>query len=268
MGLFRRRPLDSHPGGGPLVESEYTTIPAEHSAGGRARLRKGGADSDNPCIHYPVADGAPRHASARKGGNIMKNALVISNSEKGTDFIIEVLSSASINDITTLKTCGEARMLLSEREIDLVVINAPLSDETGEGLARQIVTESTTQAILIVKHEYFDDISAACAQDGVLTVAKPINMVVFTSALKLAGSVQSRLRLVFAENTKLKQKIEDVRIVNRAKLLLLSHLKMSERDAHRYIEKQAMDMRSTRRAVAEGILRTYEIYPEAEHEPR
>jgi response regulator NasT len=193
---------------------------------------------------------------------------VISNSEKGAAFILEVLNSASIEDITTLKTCGEARELLSERDMDLVVINAPLADETGEGLARQIVTESTTQVILIVKREYYDAISAACGEDGVLTISKPVNMVVFGSALKLAGSVQSRLRLVFAENSKLKQKIEDVRVVNRAKLLLLSYLKMSERDAHRYIEKQAMDMRTTRRAVAEGILRTYEIYPEAEHEPR
>jgi response regulator NasT len=198
----------------------------------------------------------------------MKNALVISNSEKGAEFITEMLNSASIDDITTLKTCGEAREMLSERSMDLVVVNAPLADETGEGLARQIVTESTTQAILIVKREYFEDISAACAEDGVLTISKPVNMIVFTSALKLAESVQSRLRLVFAETHRLTQKIEDVRRVNRAKLLLLSYLKMSERDAHRYIEKQAMDMRTTRRAVAEGILRTYEIYPESEHEPR
>jgi len=33
---------------------------------------------------------------------------------------------------------------------------------------------------------------------------------------------------------------------------------MSEPEAHRYIEKQAMDMRITRRKVAEQILRIYE----------
>jgi response regulator NasT len=35
-------------------------------------------------------------------------------------------------------------------------------------------------------------------------------------------------------------------------------MKMSEQEAHRYIEKQSMDMRSTRRIVAEGILKKYE----------
>jgi response regulator NasT len=35
-------------------------------------------------------------------------------------------------------------------------------------------------------------------------------------------------------------------------------MKMSEKEAHRYIEKEAMDMRMPKRAIAEGILKTYE----------
>ena len=61
-----------------------------------------------------------------------------------------------------------------------------------------------------------------------------------------------------AENAILKQKIEDKRVIDRAKLILVSYMSMSEKEAHRYIEKQAMDLRKTRRDVAEGILRTYE----------
>ena len=56
----------------------------------------------------------------------------------------------------------------------------------------------------------------------------------------------------------LEQKIEDIRIIDRAKCILISHLSMSEPEAHRYIEKQAMDMRLTRRKVAEQILKIYE----------
>ena len=55
----------------------------------------------------------------------------------------------------------------------------------------------------------------------------------------------------------LEDKMEEIRIVNRAKWLLISELKMSENDAHRYIEKQAMDRCITRRAMAESIIRTY-----------
>ena len=42
------------------------------------------------------------------------------------------------------------------------------------------------------------------------------------------------------------------------KWLLIENLKMSESDAHYYIEKQAMDTRLSRREVAQGIIRTYD----------
>ena len=53
------------------------------------------------------------------------------------------------------------------------------------------------------------------------------------------------------------EKIEEIRIVNRAKWLLIEQLKMTEKEAHRYIEKQAMDRCVTRRTIAENILATY-----------
>jgi len=101
-------------------------------------------------------------------------------------------------------------------------------------------------------------VSAACEDDGVLVVAKPVNRTVFWSALKLAQASGARIARMKDENSKLKQKIEDIRIVDRAKCILISYLNMSEQESHRYIEKQAMDMRLSKRTIAEGILKTYE----------
>jgi len=104
----------------------------------------------------------------------------------------------------------------------------------------------------------FDTVSAVCGADGVLTISSPVDKSVLRMALVLAKSAQNRIRHMQAENTQLKQRIEDIRLINRAKYILISCLNMSEQDAHKYIERHAMDTRSTRRAVAEGILRTYE----------
>lgn len=60
------------------------------------------------------------------------------------------------------------------------------------------------------------------------------------------------------KNRSLREKMEDIRMVNRAKWLLIENLNMTEKDAHHYIEKQAMDTRFTRREVAENIVRTYD----------
>lgn len=188
----------------------------------------------------------------------MDSALVVTASEKSLNFFTEMLTSASIENIVTLGTCGEARRLLIQRDFDLVIIDAPLHDESGESFSRHIAGKSVSQIILVVKSEYFERISALTEEHGVLTIAKPINRSLFWSALKLAKATESRLKSLQNDNSKLKQKIEDIRIVNRAKYILISYLDMNEQEAHRYIEKQAMDMRTTKRTVAEGILKTYE----------
>jgi len=184
----------------------------------------------------------------------MENALIVSCSEKGTDFFSEKLLAVSIKHIIAVRSCGEARRILLERDFDLVVVNSPLKDESGENFAQHIASGCVSQVMLVVGSENFDAVSAVCEDSGILTISKPVNKDIFWTTLKLAIAAQNRLRRVHNENSMLKQKIEDIRIVDRAKWILVYNLNMSEKEAHRYIEKQAMDMRSTKRAIAEGIL--------------
>jgi response regulator NasT len=188
----------------------------------------------------------------------MENALIVSNSEKSVAFFTEMLNAASCGSVTILKTGAEARRVLSEREFDVVIVYVPLPDESGENLSRHIASKETSQVILVVKSEYFDKMCAVTADAGILVVARPVDRTIFRSSLLLAKSAQGRLKKLRSENIELKQKIEDIKIIDRAKYTLISYLKMSEQEAHRFIEKQAMDMRATRRSVAEGVLRTYE----------
>ena len=84
------------------------------------------------------------------------------------------------------------------------------------------------------------------------------------SGLRLAAELctdGSRGVLVFVraedEKAALSAKIEELRLINRAKCVLIDQLRMSEADAHHYIEKQAMDRCISRRAMAEKILSAY-----------
>ena len=60
-----------------------------------------------------------------------------------------------------------------------------------------------------------------------------------------------------AKQATVEEKIKEIRLVNRAKWLLIECLNMTEAEAHRYIEKQAMDLRFSRREAAESIIKTY-----------
>ena len=76
-------------------------------------------------------------------------------------------------------------------------------------------------------------------------------------SVQMLCSTRERLRIMEKKNASVEEKIEEIRIVNRAKCLLIEQLKMTESEAHRYIEKQAMDRCVTRRVIAENIILTY-----------
>jgi response regulator NasT len=188
----------------------------------------------------------------------MESALIVSNSEKDIALFTGFLKAASINQVTVLQSCDSARRLIQKQDFDLIIVDSPLPDESGENFSRQAAANGISQVILIVKNEFFDSVSTVCENDGILIIAKPIDKALLWSALSLARSVQNRIKRIRSENTQLKQNIEDIRVIDRAKWILVSSLRMSEQEAHRYIEKQAMDIRSSRRFVAEGILKRYE----------
>ena len=112
--------------------------------------------------------------------------------------------------------------------------------------------------LLLVKAEHCPDIEAQVSAHGVLTLAKPTSAQLFAQTLRLLCITRERLRGMEKKAVTLQEKMEEIRLVNRAKWLLIEELKMTEQEAHRYIEKQAMDRCVTRRAVAEQILSTYQ----------
>lgn len=187
----------------------------------------------------------------------MESALIVSSSAKAVAAFTGLLNAAAITRVTAAATAAEARRLLPDRDVDLVIVDAPLSDEPAESLARHIVTQGLTQAILVIKGET-PEAAAACAADGVLVITKPVNKTLFKTALTLVRSAQNRMRREHEENERLRQKIDEIRTVDRAKAILISRFNMSEQDAHRFIEKQAMNMRTSRKVIAEGILKTYD----------
>ena len=111
--------------------------------------------------------------------------------------------------------------------------------------------------LLLVKAEHFPDIDGRLTPQGVLVLSKPMSTQLFTQSMRLLCGTRERLRGLEKKNATIEEKMEEIRLVNRAKWLLIGELNMTEQEAHRYIEKQAMDRCVTKRAVAEQILSTY-----------
>lgn len=185
------------------------------------------------------------------------SVLIVSSSKTVESSLSELLDVRTFRPIVTASSGSEARRLLILKNYDLVVINSPLSDEFGSDLALQMVENASLGVILLVKSESFEDMCNKVEDYGVLTVAKPISRQFFYQITKLLIAVGQKCHHFENENKKLQVKMEEVRLVSRAKCVLIQYLNMNEAQAHKYIERQAMDMRISKKSVAENILNTY-----------
>lgn len=189
----------------------------------------------------------------------MENILIVSSFQSGKRGLEEILNSMGSYNINIASNGSEARKNISEKDFDFIIINAPLSDELGDELSRDIRYKSSCEIILIVKKEIADEISAKVEDVGVFVIAKPIGKQFFYQVLKLVESSKKMMEKLRLNNIKLQNKIDEVKIVYRTKCLLIEKLNITEEEAHRYIEKQAMNSRVKKKDVCKDIIDRYEV---------
>lgn len=182
--------------------------------------------------------------------------LIVSSSEKFTAPIRAITEERGYG-CTVVTSIADAKHALHERSFDFVVINSPLPDEAGIRFALHLSADKRMVCLLFVKTDLHDEVRAKVGECGIFTLSKPTSALLIRHALNWMEAVCARLGKLEKKATTIEEKMEEIRVVNRAKWLLIENLAMSESEAHRYIEKQAMDRCVTRREVAEEVLRTY-----------
>lgn len=184
--------------------------------------------------------------------------LVVSASEKFNTAVRTHLPMTDFWPVDFACSVSEARRRLFETEYDLVLINSPLPDDFGVRLATGICLESGAGVLLFVKAALYEDVCSKVTEYGVLTVSKPSSVQVIRQSLRVLCATRERLRRMEERQATVEDKIEEIRLVNRAKWLLIERLGMTEAEAHKYIEKQAMDQRISKRELASNLIKTYE----------
>ena len=191
------------------------------------------------------------------GKNIYR-VLIAGANDKVFDLLRELLPSDGYEMPLRASSAGEAKRMLLNTAVDLVILNAPLRDEFGTQLALKLV-EDNVGVLLLVPAECYDEVCYKVEDEGVLTLSKPASRSGILSAIKLLTAMRGRLLKLEKRNQALQEKMQDIHTVNRAKWLLIEHLQLTESEAHYHIEKKAMDLRQSRRQVAEDIIRYYEV---------
>ena len=183
--------------------------------------------------------------------------LVVSAAEKLNTALSSLLTESRYDPVVFVSNVSAAKRNWSEQDFDFVIINSPLPDDPGIRFAIDVSSSKGAVVLLLVRAELHEDIFDEVVEHGVFTLSKPVPIPAISHALRWMESARERLKKLEKKTLSFEEKMEEIRIINRAKWLLISELKMDEPKAHRWIEKQAMDRCISRREVAEEIIRTY-----------
>ena len=182
------------------------------------------------------------------------SVLLVSAANKFRTSLRELLPVDRFDPLYHVGDVASARRCLLERQFDIVVISAPLPDEFGSRLALHVADTSWASVLLLVKAEHYPDISARLSPYGILTLQKPTSSQMLLQSFQLLCGTRERLRKMEQKTASIEEKMAEIRLVNRAKWLLIQQHGMTEAEAHRFIEKQAMDRCVKRKVIAEEII--------------
>ena len=183
--------------------------------------------------------------------------LIASADEKLNQALQSVLTPGEYWPVLCAKNGAEARRLAAERPFDLILVNDPLPGGPAAALALYLSASAGAVTALLIAREEAEDVYFRCVDSGVFVIAKPLPQAAFRQDLRLLCSARERLTLAEARQQTVEDRMAQIRLVNRAKWALIEQENLTEPQAHRRIEKLAMDRRVSKEQIAEDILRKY-----------
>jgi len=193
-----------------------------------------------------------------KSKEILHSILVVSSSEQ---FNTEFRQSLPGNLFTSLeyrKNATLARRRILERWYDIVVINIPLPDENGLELAMDLAEKGHASILITAPAEIYEIVLDQVTDYGILAISRPCPKNRIEKGVRFLMKIQEKMAGMQKELDQARKRLDEMRIVNKAKFLLVERKHMTEEEAHRHIGKLAMDQRISRQEAAVSIIDDFE----------
>lgn len=188
----------------------------------------------------------------------MSRAIVISDSEKKSDHFFKLLDKCCIDKIDTASEKDFASTVMSEAEPDLLVLTLSENNRGTLLLLNEIADRTAVCIMIFCSEELYSTVCEISEPHGICILKEDAPDDITVHSARLLLSQRTRLLKAMNRSEALQTEINEAKIINRAKCVLIQYLKLTEAQAHKYIEKQAMDTRRSKLEVARSILITYE----------
>lgn len=170
--------------------------------------------------------------------------------------LVEMLREEGYEVVGEAGDGEQALSMARELNPDLVLLDVKMPKLDGIDAAAKVAEERIAPVVILTAFSQRDLVERARDAGAMAYLVKPFSKSDLTPAIELAVSRFSELSALESEVANLTDRLETRKLVDRAKGLLMSKHGLSEPDAFRWIQRTAMDRRSTMRDVAQAVVET------------
>lgn len=153
----------------------------------------------------------------------------------------------------------EAGAELERLRPTLIVLQSDVPDAQALHRCAELAETAEAVFLLLVRQEAYGAVWRTLQKHGVCVMTWPMEQAVLTQTLRNLLLLKKSMQTMQAQTDQLRSQLQDLKRIQKAKGLLMRQLGMTEQDAHRWIEKAAMDRCVKKREIAETIIRMYEL---------
>lgn len=182
----------------------------------------------------------------------MKNVLIAAKTAEACKTLASFIDSTEY-DVTTA-TDGVTVRSIDIARFDFIFVSVPLENENGLSLLTELRAMTEAHLIAIVREDAAEAALKKLAPIGAYIVTKPVFKGALMQAIRFCET-HAGSEIVFRKRiAELEKQAEQDKKLNRAKLLVMTKEQLSEAEAHRRIQKLAMDLRVSQYEIAEDII--------------
>ncbi|MDQ2749153.1 MAG: response regulator [Actinomycetota bacterium] len=148
----------------------------------------------------------------------------------------------------------QAVALANELLPDVVICDIKMPKMDGIAAAAQIAGKRIAPVVMLTAFSQRDLVEKARDAGAMAYLVKPFQKRDLLPAIEMATSRFAEIKALEAEVSGLRERLEARKLIERAKGTLMSMHGMSEPAAFRWIQRAAMDNRTSMRAVADLVL--------------
>ena len=191
--------------------------------------------------------------------------VAVADDERDTrEYLQEVLPRLGHHVVAVAETGKQLAECCHDNPPDLIITDIKMPDMDGIAAAEQVNRERHIPVILISGHDDADLVVRAGADHVMAYLLKPVREGDLRNAIYLAMVRFEQFQKLIKEAANLRQAMEDRKLIERAKGILMKRARVDEPEAFRRLQRLASDRNKKLIEIAQMILLAEEAFQPSE----